>query len=80
MLLHVSVCEQAGVACEVLHKVEPSTSWRLYWSFWLRNACNNAMCRAELVGLSILLSLLRFSLMHQSRGEGCFDALKGNFN
>jgi hypothetical protein len=43
--------------------------------FWSRNACNNAMYRAKLVGFSILLSLLRFSLMHQSRGEGYFDAL-----
>jgi hypothetical protein len=28
--LHASVCEQAGVACEALFKVEPSRSRRLY--------------------------------------------------
>jgi hypothetical protein len=30
--LHASVCEQAGVACEALFKVEPSRSRRLYLS------------------------------------------------
>jgi hypothetical protein len=28
--LHASVCEQAGVACEAVFKVEPSRSRRLY--------------------------------------------------
>jgi hypothetical protein len=55
MLYHASVCEQAGVACEALFKVEPSRSCRLYLStlvkiFWLKDSlqmylCNNPSTR-----------------------------------